>query len=57
MATAAQTLSMLCARKMGVMHSAHSSMVALRAKFTERPDLIRRDDIQPPATLPRSEIR
>jgi hypothetical protein len=54
--TAPHTLSMLCANQIGVTQMAQTSIVTLRAAFTLYPRRIMLEDIQPPATLPRSEM-
>jgi hypothetical protein len=41
----------------GNTQQAQMSMVSLRARFGVAPRAIIRDDNQPPATLPKSEIR
>jgi hypothetical protein len=46
-----------CTNQIGSTQTAQISMVILRAALGVRPALIRREDSQPPAMLPRSEIR
>jgi len=50
-------LSTCCAKKIGVTRTAQPGTISLRATLAEKPRFIIADDGQPPAMLPRSEMR